>query len=565
MKTINKLRIALLLEILVLAACSDDLLKEKPEHLATTQTVYSTYAGFEAGINGLYNMVRAERSGNAGYPSNMYSNLELRAELYFSGTDNFCANRTPSSFGQATTDWSNKNNSLVNDYNQNFSWLYDIVNAANTVISQAEQRSDVDWTRGVGTAEENKNRIIAEAKALRAHAYRHLTYLWGDVPLTLDESVGSNIRTDWSRTPVRQVREQMKADWMFAEKHLGIEPAAPAKITKGAIQHYLSELYLVLNKPDSALYWANKCVNTPNYKLITKRYGVKAGEPGVPFADMFYDGNALRKEGNSESLWSFEFAYQVTGGEHSVMRRVAHNSYELLTIGGVRPLQLTLERGGRGVSRIAVTRYALDLYEPQDDRFSNYVIRKYFVLNNADKNTPNIADVLPPGYKYGDTIKLNLNQDITTNNYGAVYDWPFMRKFESTLPNNPSNSGQYNDQVYLRLADTYLLKAEAQYKLGDLNGAAETINILRTRSNATPITAAQIDIDFILDERSRELIFEEQRRYTLLRTGKWLERVRKYNKYGGETASARDTLFPIPQLVIDANLTATMPQNPGFD
>jgi hypothetical protein len=122
----------------------------------------------------------------------------------------------------------------------------------------------------------------------------------------------------------------------------------------------------------------------------------------------------------------------------------------------------------------------------------------------------------------------------------------------------------WSDQIYLRLADTYLLKAEAEYKLGLPGDAANTINIIRTRSNATPITAADVTLDYILDERSRELIIEEERRYTLLRTHKWLERVAKYNFYGGEVIAPRDTLFPIPQTVIDANLTAPFPQNPGW-
>jgi hypothetical protein len=144
-------------------------------------------------------------------------------------------------------------------------------------------------------------------------------------------------------------------------------------------------------------------------------------------------------------------------------------------------------------------------------------------------------------------------------------NWPFSRKVQGTDPNNPSTSNQYNDQIYLRLAETYLQKAEIQYLLNDIVGAAETINIIRRRSNASEINAADIDIDFILDERSRELVLEEQRRWTLLRHDKWVERTKKYNKNGGQFVTERDKLFPIPQTVIDANLTGEMRQNQGFN
>jgi hypothetical protein len=60
-------------------------------------------------------------------------------------------------------------------------------------------------------------------------------------------------------------------------------------------------------------------------------------------------------------------------------------------------------------------------------------------------------------------------------------------------------------------------------------------------------------------------VFEEHRRYTLLRTNKWLERTRLHNFNGGQVISDRDVLYPIPQSVIDANLTEAMPQNPGFN
>ncbi|MEO6915425.1 MAG: RagB/SusD family nutrient uptake outer membrane protein [Chitinophagaceae bacterium] len=69
---------------------------------------------------------------------------------------------------------------------------------------------------------------------------------------------------------------------------------------------------------------------------------------------------------------------------------------------------------------------------------------------------------------------------------------------------------------------------------------------------------------FILDDRSRELFSEEHRRYTLLRTGTWFTRTKQYNVYSGALITLRDTILPIPQSVIDANLNKVFPQNPGY-
>ena len=110
----------------------------------------------------------------------------------------------------------------------------------------------------------------------------------------------------------------------------------------------------------------------------------------------------------------------------------------------------------------------------------------------------------------------------------------------------------------------YLILAEAQFRLGEMADAAITINALRTRAKATPVAAANVNLDLILDERSRELVTEEHRRYTLLRTGTWFDRTKQYNRNAGPVIALRDTILPIPQSVIDANLTKPMPQNPGY-
>jgi hypothetical protein len=546
----------MLFSILMITACSKQQLEEKPPHLITSETLFTNVAGFEAGLNGLYAQVRREREA-------AYGSHSMMGSMFMFGTDNATVNHQDIGYIMTAMLWKNINNALEPENQNVFVWLYGIVNDANTIINQAEKRNDINWSGGTGNPEDTKNRVIAEAKAIRAWAYRHLTFGWGDVPLALEQSSGSTIKTDWERTPVSQVREQIVKDLLEAEPYIGVEPSLRGRISKGAVQHYLAEMYLTLGNPAKALEWADKVINTPQYKLVTQRYGIKKSKPGVPFMDMFLDGNSNREEGNTEALWVFQFALKVTGGGECMIRRIHLSRFWNISVNGVRPIVHTFDRGGLGYSRFTFTKWALDNYEKTDYRFSPYAIRKYYILGDAATNAPYPADNLPAGYHYGDTIKCKWDPDITYTTR-ARFDWPYSRKAEGVNPENMNEQYMNNDQVYLRLADTYLLKAEAEFKLGRSQDAANTLNIIRRRSNASEITSAQVNLDFILDERSRELFLEEHRRWTLLRTHKFLERTMAYNKNGGQNLSARDTIYPIPQSVIDANLTKEMPQNPGY-
>ena len=545
----------ILFMLMTMGSCDMDLLDEKPPHIITAETLYTTLTGFEAGLNGLYAQVRREKEPGIG-------SHQLMGALFFYGTDNAVTNHWTDGMALIAEYWGDQNNPQNEDIHFVFVWLYNVINAANTIINRAELEG-VDWSGGSGSPEENKNRVVAEARAIRAWAYRHLTYGWGDVPLTLEESSGSTVRTDWERTPKVQVMQQIIDDLEYAEAHVGVEPSLRGRITKGAVQHYLAEMYLAMKDYNNALTYANKVISNPAYKLITERYGSKADKPGVPFMDMFQDGNTNREEGNSEALWVFQFGLRITGGGGSLVRRVHSSRFWNISVGGVRPLQHTLDRGGLGYARTSMTKWALDLYEPQDDRFSEHAIRKFFVYGDAQTNAPYQADILPPGKQYGDTLFLDWSRDITFT-ARARSNWPFSRKFQGTDPTNMNENWSHIDYVYLRLGETYLIKAEAEYYLGKVNDAVNTINVLRRRSNASEITANQLSLDFILDERSRELVMEEHRRWTLLRTKKFVERTKAHNGNGGAHVTARDTIYPIPQAVIDANITKPMPQNPGW-
>ncbi len=99
---------------------------------------------------------------------------------------------------------------------------------------------------------------------------------------------------------------------------------------------------------------------------------------------------------------------------------------------------------------------------------------------------------------------------------------------------------------------------------GELEAAAEDINMVRNRANATPVDAADVDIDYILDERARELSFEENRRITLQRLGKLVERVRLYNNHNGDEIQDYHEVWPIPFSEIEANTGGDLGQNPGY-
>jgi starch-binding outer membrane protein, SusD/RagB family len=559
MKT-NIFNYSIILLIIILASCSESLLDEKPISIIGAESLYKDLEGFEAGLNGIYALVQKERSTSG------ISDGAI-VDVFMVGTD-IIQTSNASGFGGVAEIWGPTLSSTEGHLNEIFLWLYRINNAANTIISRAEN-PDIVWG---GQSDVHKNRVVAEAKAIRAWAYRHLTYCWGDVPLILEESQGTTIKLDYERTQLKIIREQMRNDLLFAEKYVPVEPSLPGRMTKGAIQTYLAEVYLLLNKPDSAIIFSNKVI--AGYPLISERFGVNRTRPGTPFSDMFLEGNSNREEGNTEALWVFQYDELLTASDRTNwMRRQVTTRYDN-TVNGSK-FMVTVERGGRGRARLALTKFAIDLYEPEnnfgtnDDRGSNYILRKYLVYQNSATNSLGAtsivpADAKPDGTNFGDTLKFDWSVEFVTGSSPNRYRWPWSRKFDNTDGADLQRSYTTNDQIYLRSAEAYLIKAEAQNKQGDKTGAAATINILRARSNAAPITPGDVTIDLILDERARELVYEEHRRYSLLRNNKWLERTTLYNKNGGQFVTARDTIYPIPQSVIDANLTIPMPQNPGY-
>lgn len=530
-----KIKTALFFALVAIAtSCSDDFLTEKPRDTLFADNLFVNRDGFQQGLNAIYALARQER-------------IERRSShevslMWKTGTDVAWGNYTYSSLRSFDIYGTNltPDNSILNSV---FNWLYDVVNASNTIITSSES-SDIDW-QGGSEAEDlnNKTLIVAQARLLRAWAYRHLTNSWGDVPLSVEAIDGSNFKTYFERTPVAEVRDQMEQDLLFAEANLPDDYNNPLVLSSAVAQHYLAELYLTMGGNENyvkAEQKAEAAIANPNFRLITQRYGAEINAPGVPFMDQFGEQNALPSQGNTETLWTFLNAADLSGSAEVAMRRTWVNRYYNITTDDQWAFS---QYGGRGIGRAAHTLYVEDLYEDDDDRYSEYALSKFYLKEEG-----------------GEIVFTR----VPTFSSWAVSDrfWPGTKKWDS-YPDaeRVDYAGQYNNMTYLRLAETYLLLAEAEFRLNKLDEAATHINALRERSNATPITASDVSVEYILDERARELLSEEHRRYTLNRFGLLVSRTLQYNKFS--QIEEKNILYPLPQDFIDSNEGST-PQNPGW-
>ncbi len=545
--------IILSLIILSNTSCSDDFLNEEAKDETYADNLFGDHNGFLSAKYALLHFPRHERR-------EPIQSAELGV-IWKIGTDVAWAN-TELSWTRGLNQYTEAdltptmqflNGDVTNPSGRPgiFLILYRAINSANLMISRA-QNPDVDWMGGNPEKDEaNKNEIIAHAKLIRAWAYRHLILTFGDVPKSVEEITGENYRDDWERNSIEEIQVLIEEDLLFAEQWLPDNSNDVTRLSRVIAQHYLAELYLWQNKPGEAEKKARAVINNPNYKLITQRYGVKKNQPGCPFMDQFYDGNILPTQGNTEALWVFPNSEvdNLLGRYSNSMRRTWVSAYNNLNVA------YSPEYGGRGIGRAAITAWVFSIYESQDDRFSEHAIRKSYV----DRS--------------GKTIVCDMDKSkMTTNNH----KWASTRKWDWTF-NDPGRYGEsysFADQTYLRLADTYLLLAEAlhlQGKNSDTDGAAFYINEIRKRSNATPISAGQVSMEFILDERARELVTEENRRETLVRTGTLIERTRKYNHIASGERNSRpgiqdfNVLLPFPQIVIEANTGRVLEQNPGYN
>ncbi|MEJ7827249.1 MAG: RagB/SusD family nutrient uptake outer membrane protein [Segetibacter sp.] len=545
--------------ILLLSSCTKMLEEE-----VRSQAVYSyllTPNGFEDLVKGSYSSLKNFYGQERGMSLTVFG-----TDTYTMGADGgfkFVNQYTPELDGRLSI--------LREIWNE----AYIAINTCNIAIDTAASVK--------GLSEKTKTLRIAEAKFLRAQNFFILTQMFGSIPVPLKGN--TSVVTEATREPLNKVYAAIVSDLESATQNLDVAPSDYGRATKPAAEHLLARVYLTKATSSAkestdyakALDYAKKVITGYNFKLLPD------------FAKVFEQGSGER---NDEVIWAVQNTNDPrTNGEGNRAHLYFLMEYDVLP-----GMQRDVENG-RPFKRFRPTNFTLDsLFKDRvnDTRYEKS-FKHVFYSNNAltipkwtAADAPNQSLVGKPKFAVGDTSiylpGFEVSADFIKSKPYAVYSpskysakiYPTLSKFLDPLrPDRTFETGS-RDFLAFRLAEAYMIAAEAAMYTGDLTAAANYINAVRQRSARTSNDAGQnaaykaamtigpdrINIDFILDERGRELLGEQFRWFDLIRTGKLIERVKKWNP-DAQAIKDYHVLRPIPQDQIDRTTNA-FAQNQGY-
>ncbi|GAA0526092.1 RagB/SusD family nutrient uptake outer membrane protein [Chitinophaga japonensis] len=505
---------------------------------------YNTTGGFTAAVNGSYVAMRSFYSTERGMSLTVFG-----TDTYTNGSDgNF----------KFANQYTSQLDARYSHLQELWDATYQAINTCNVVVDRADAIEGLDSTV--------KRSGVGEARFCRAHYHFMLMQLFGAIPLQLHEN--TEIVTEAHRDSIPAIYDAIIADLVYAAENLPVAATEWGRATKPAAEHLLARVYLTRASSsaaqstdyDNAALYAQRVINDYSFSLL----------PDV--GDVWAQGN----EDNAETVWAAQYTSDpLYNSDDNNACRFFLMQYDILP-GMKRDLA-----NGTPWKRFRPTRFLLDtLYAERvhDTRYEKFFTTVWFVNNPSGALQSGDTSVWMPGYNVPDAeINSKPYLLVPPRNYTQVL-YPSLNKFADALRPDNQASG-VRPFIAFRLAEDYLVAAEALMMKGDNATAASFINALRVRAarqgatqeettahqEAMKITPGQLNIDFILDERGRELVGEQLRWFDLKRTGKLLERVKAHNPDGGANILPKHRLRPIPQSQLDrVSNPAEFPQNEGY-
>ena len=561
----KSLVLALVASFMLVNQSCKDLLTEKVVSNIGNDYI-NTPAGFNAAINSAYATLRGFYGTQMGLTVTEYG-----TDLYATGADGgYKGFHFYDAQLNSQVDWL----ALIWDE------LYRGINVCNAVIERAP--------KATGLSDALKKQRVAEMKFLRAQYYFILLEQWGGVDLRLTETLA----------PTKVTTRASEAD-MFKAIIADLEASLPdlenkaksadyGRATKAASEHLLARVYLAKATSGAkagddyakAATYASNVINNYGFKLLPD------------FASVFTQGAG---EINDEVIFAVQYTSDpLTNAapaplNNSLDGNTGGNNLHLF-FGMQYDVQAGMVRDifyGRPFKRLRPTKFCIEnvFGERVNDSRYKKTFRDTWLSNNPGSfNTAFDNSKARVTFKAGDTtifmpgFEMSLAertkkpyQVLVPSAYSEAL-FPTLTKFMDALRPDRTYTYGSRDLMVMRLADTYLMLAEAQLLQGKVKEAVDATNMVRRRAafpgkaTAMEITAADMNMDFIMDERGRELAGEQIRWMDLKRWGKLVERVKKYNPQAAGNIKDIHNVRPIPQSQIDRseNGKANFPQNGGY-
>ncbi|MRG45269.1 RagB/SusD family nutrient uptake outer membrane protein [Chitinophaga sp. SYP-B3965] len=512
-------------------SCQKDL-DEKIVSGITAGSYFVDAPGLTGGVNAAYSTLRQFYGQEQGF-----SMTEYGVDTYTEGRDG-----SFKYFNEYTVGFTAGATYTTNLYTNYFAGI----NGCNTVVDRADGIPGLDSVF--------KRTRVAEARFLRALYYFTLVQTFGDLPLSLHEI--NSINTETIRASEDKIyTDAIIPDLLYAITNLPVTQPEYGRATQAAAKALLARVYLVREKWQDAADLSQSVIDDYNFSL-SDSYGA-----------IF----SMNNQKNSEVIWSVQFSTsELLNGEGNSAHLYFVPVYE--NAAGMQRDVLN----GRPYNRFKFTAYGNSLFDRQADKRYTEGFQHVYYCNNLA--------TAPAGMKLGDTAILVTTENVpqsekAKHNY-KIWDSTLINstadrtmflcpvKFLDPLRSSAGITAGSRSFFVFRIAEMYLNIAEAQVMLQRPADARNTINILRakrsvTGTDLTVSTPAVPDLNFILDERARELFGEQQRWFDLKRTGTLVSRVKLYNP---EAAAIKDfhTLRPFPQQEIDRS-TNSVPPNPGYN
>lgn len=435
-----------------------------------------------------------------------------------------------------TQTWSPSNSFLTALYQR----LALSITYANDFIVKAQGNSDPDVAR-----------YVAEARFLRALAYTWAIDLFGQFPFTTEEDgVGKFFPEIGTRT---ELFNYIESELLDLETKLGAPKFSYPQADQAAAWMLLARLYLNAEVYTGTPRWADckiycdKVIGSGQYALAANyRQNFSADNDGRSNPEMIF---AWEQDGvNVQGYVGTTFIIESSSDAVYLRAEDFHGLTSNTNWNGNRARINFL---AKMVDTLAV--YGNAPIPDSDPTLSLAPDKRVFLKIKKARNIPAPS---------------------ASGDYGiGVYKFT-ARNADGSRAANYNTAFASTDFPVFRLADAYMMRAEALYRIGgaaNIDAAVLDINKIRERAYGNTsgnITAADLDLDFLIDERGREFYYEGHRRTDLVRFGKFTGGEYLWQWKGGAMAGTSTSdhldLFPIPGDELSANPNYNGVNNPGY-